>query len=52
VRASAASIARLAAGKFIAGEAAPADRAAPVYVRDRVALTVDERRAVAAAARP
>jgi len=52
VRASAASIARLATRKFIAGEAAPADRVAPVYVRDRVALTVDERRAVAAAARP
>lgn len=47
-RASAATIATLAARKFAAGGAVPAERAAPVYVRDRVALTVDERRALAA----
>jgi tRNA threonylcarbamoyladenosine biosynthesis protein TsaB len=51
VRASAASIARLATAKFAAGGATPAQRVAPVYVRDRVALTVEERRALAAAAR-
>lgn len=50
-RASAATIARLATRKFAAGGAVAAQRAAPVYVRDRVALTVEERRAHAAAAR-
>jgi len=49
-RASAAGIVRLAALSWVVGGAiAPAD-AAPLYVRDRVALTVDERRAVAGAA--
>lgn len=47
--ASAATIARLAVDRFERGGAVPAERAAPVYVRDRVALTIDERRALAAA---
>jgi tRNA threonylcarbamoyladenosine biosynthesis protein TsaB len=46
-RASAGAIARLAAKRFLQGETVPAALAAPLYVRDRVALTVDERRAVA-----
>jgi len=45
--ASAASIARLAVGRFECGGAMPAEEAAPIYVRDRVALTIDERRALA-----
>lgn len=44
-RGSAADVARLAALDFNAGRAVPAAEAMPVYVRDRVALTVDERRA-------
>jgi tRNA threonylcarbamoyladenosine biosynthesis protein TsaB len=48
--ASAGSIARLAMKKFAHGGAVPAELAAPVYVRDRVALTIEERRAVATAA--
>lgn len=47
--ASAASIARLAVKKFAEGGAVPAELAAPLYVRDRVALTIDERRAKAGA---
>ena len=43
--ASAGPIALLGARKFAAGQAAPAALAAPVYVRERVALTIDERRA-------
>lgn len=50
--ASAATIARLASVKFARGGALPAHLAAPVYVRDHVALTIDERRAVATAGRP
>ena len=49
--AGAGSIARLAAKKFAAGGAVPAEFAAPLYVRDRVALTIDERRALAATGR-
>ena len=45
VRASAASIARLAAVEFARGRAVAPELAAPIYVRDRVALTIDERRA-------
>jgi len=48
--ASARSIATLAAVSFAEGGAMPAALAAPVYVRDRVALTIDERRAAAGAA--
>ncbi len=47
--AGAASIARLAMRRFAEGGAVPAEQAAPLYVRDRVALTIDERRAVASA---
>ena len=47
--ASAGSIARLAVKKFAGGGAVAAELAAPVYVRNRVALTIDERRAVASA---
>jgi len=50
-RAGAASIARLAMRKLADGGALPAELAAPLYVRDRVALTIDERRAVAAGRR-
>lgn len=48
-RGSAADIARLAALDFAAGRAVAAAEAMPVYVRDRVALTIDERRARASA---
>lgn len=47
-RAGAASIARLALPLLAEGRALPAAQAMPVYVRDRVALTIDERRAAAA----
>ena len=40
----AASVARLAARRFGRGEAVPAERAAPLYLRDKVALTTEERR--------
>lgn len=43
--ASASSIARLARAAFDAGHTVPAAEAAPLYVRDRIALTIDERRA-------
>ncbi len=49
-RASAADIVRLAAIDWTAGRAVAAAEAAPLYVRDRVALTIEERRAAAAAA--
>ena len=39
------AIARLAAREFEAGRAVPAERAVPVYLRDRVALKTDERTA-------
>ena len=35
---------RLAARRFARGEAVPAERAAPLYLRDKVALTTEERR--------
>jgi tRNA threonylcarbamoyladenosine biosynthesis protein TsaB len=47
-RASAGTIARLAAPMLARGAAVPPAQAMPVYVRDRVALTIDERRAAAA----
>lgn len=40
------AIAAIAARRFDAGEALPAERAAPLYVRDKVALDVDEQRRV------
>lgn len=43
--ASAAAIATLARHELAAGRAVPAEMAAPIYVRDRVALTIEERRA-------
>jgi tRNA threonylcarbamoyladenosine biosynthesis protein TsaB len=46
--ASAAAVARLALRRYAEGGAQPPELAAPIYVRDRVALTVDERRAAAA----
>ena len=44
VRAGAAAIARLAAPRLEAGEGVDAAQAAPVYLRDKVALTVAEQR--------
>ena len=38
------AVARLAARRFGRGIAVPADRAAPLYLRDKVALTSEERR--------
>jgi tRNA threonylcarbamoyladenosine biosynthesis protein TsaB len=40
----------LAPGLIAAGQAGPADRALPLYIRDKVAQTTDERNAVRAAA--
>lgn len=45
LRASAAGIARLARRRFGQGAAMPPEQAAPLYVRDRVARTIGERRA-------
>jgi tRNA threonylcarbamoyladenosine biosynthesis protein TsaB len=47
-RASAGAIVRLAQAAYARGETVAAAEAAPVYVRDRVAQTIDERRAVLA----
>jgi tRNA threonylcarbamoyladenosine biosynthesis protein TsaB len=44
--ASASSIAALALRKLAQGGAVAAELAAPIYVRDRVALTIDERRSL------
>jgi len=44
--ASAAGIAALGRMDMAAGRAVPPELAAPIYVRDRVALTIEERRAV------
>ncbi len=44
VRAGAPAIARLAAPRLAAGEGVDAAQAAPVYVRDKVALTMQEQR--------
>jgi tRNA threonylcarbamoyladenosine biosynthesis protein TsaB len=44
-------IARLAQVDWLAGRAVRAAAAAPIYVRERVALTIDERHALAEAAR-
>lgn len=49
-RASARTIALLAARAHARGEAVPPAQAMPVYVRDRVAQTIDERNAARAAA--
>ena len=38
------SIARVAARRFARGAGVPAERAAPLYLRDKVALTTEERR--------
>lgn len=43
VHPSAGAIARLAAPRFLAGEGADAAVAAPLYLRDKVALTIEER---------
>ena len=43
VHPSANAIARLAAPRFLAGERADAASAAPLYLRDKVALTIEER---------
>lgn len=50
--ADAVDIARLGRDAFVAGHGIPADRAAPIYVRDQVALTTREREAMKAQAVP
>ena len=40
------AIARVAVQRFLRGAAVPADRAAPLYLRDKVALTTEERQAL------
>jgi tRNA threonylcarbamoyladenosine biosynthesis protein TsaB len=49
LRPRASDIAELAVDMVRAGLTVAAEDAAPVYIRDRVALTVDERRALKAA---
>lgn len=49
VRAGAGAVARLACVGLSRGRALPAAQAMPVYVRDRVALTIDERQTAQAA---
>ena len=44
IHAGAAAVARLAAPRLAAGEGVDATRIAPVYLRDKVALTTEERR--------
>lgn len=39
------AVARVAARKFVRGESVPAEQAAPLYLRDKVALTTRERQA-------
>ena len=39
------AIARIAARRFVRGAGVPAEQAAPLYLRDKVALTTEERRA-------
>ena len=39
------AVARIAARRFVRGAAVPAELAAPLYLRDKVALTTEERRA-------
>ena len=39
------AVARIAARRFVRGGAIPAEQAAPLYLRDKVALTTEERRA-------
>ena len=46
----AAALLRLAPGLLASGEGLPADRALPLYIRDKVAQTTDERAALKAAA--
>jgi tRNA threonylcarbamoyladenosine biosynthesis protein TsaB len=48
LRADAGDIVRLAGEDWAAGLAVPAAEAAPLYVRDRVAQTIEERRVAAA----
>lgn len=48
---SAQALLRLAPGLFARGGALPADQALPLYIRDKVAQTTDERAALKAAAR-
>jgi tRNA threonylcarbamoyladenosine biosynthesis protein TsaB len=48
----AAALLRLAPALLASGQAVPADRALPLYIRDKVAQTTDERAALKAAARP
>jgi tRNA threonylcarbamoyladenosine biosynthesis protein TsaB len=45
----AAAVARLAAARFACGDMVPADAAAPIYLRDKVALDVAEQAALRAA---
>ena len=44
VHPTAAAVARLAAPRLAAGEGVDAAQAAPLYLRDKVALTTEERR--------
>jgi tRNA threonylcarbamoyladenosine biosynthesis protein TsaB len=39
------AIARIAARRYVKGGAVSAEEAAPLYLRDKVALTTEERRA-------